>query len=201
MAPAIFWHTWFAIICMFFSGFIASCHETNNLILKENPNQVSSSSNFLFGTASSCYQVLLALLSSISFFNLVSWTSGFESLFHFFLFSPQYEGAFLTDGKSLNNWDLFTHEAGELLESQFLSMLATRTDFIYFSSNLIFFGVVVGHIKDGSNGDVAVDHYNRYLVLNLIDYWELFVLSLNSVLISTANIDDRTRGCWSEIEN
>ncbi|XP_009624454.2 beta-glucosidase 18 [Nicotiana tomentosiformis] len=98
MAPAIFWHTWLAIICIFFSGFIVSCHETNNLILKENPNQVSSSSNFLFGTASSCYQ---------------------------------YEGAFLSDGKGLNNWDLFTHEAG--------------------------------HIKDGSNGDVAVDHYNRYL--------------------------------------
>ncbi|KAG5622869.1 hypothetical protein H5410_008087 [Solanum commersonii] len=75
---------------------VSSCHQTD--ILNILANQVSSSSNFLFGTSSSCYQ---------------------------------YEGAILSDGKGLNNWDVFTHEAG--------------------------------HIKDGSNGDVAVDHYNRYL--------------------------------------
>ncbi|KAG5622870.1 hypothetical protein H5410_008088 [Solanum commersonii] len=43
----------------------------------------------------------------------------------------RYEGVIVSDGKGLNNWNVFTHEAG--------------------------------HIKDGSNGDVAVDHYNRYL--------------------------------------
>ncbi|XP_015164558.1 beta-glucosidase 18-like isoform X2 [Solanum tuberosum] len=99
MLPAMFYHI---SICMLFCGFnfiVSSCHQIDNLnILKENANQVTSSSNFLFGTASSCYQ---------------------------------FEGAFLSDGKGLNNWDVFTHEAG--------------------------------HIKDGSNGDVAVDHYNRYL--------------------------------------
>ncbi|KAG5614060.1 hypothetical protein H5410_013884 [Solanum commersonii] len=46
-----------------------------------------------------------------------------------FIYS-QFEGAFLSDGKGLNNWDVFTHEAG--------------------------------HIADGSNGDIALDHYNRY---------------------------------------
>ncbi|KAF3616840.1 Beta-glucosidase 16 [Capsicum annuum] len=44
--------------------------------------------------------------------------------------SPLFEGAFLSDGKGLNNWDVFTHETG--------------------------------HIVDGSNGDIALDHYNRY---------------------------------------
>ncbi|GAB4826618.1 hypothetical protein Ancab_033513 [Ancistrocladus abbreviatus] len=43
----------------------------------------------------------------------------------------QYEGAYISDGKGLNNWDVFTHKSGK--------------------------------IKDGSNGDVATDHYHRYL--------------------------------------
>nr|XP_016516132.1 PREDICTED: beta-glucosidase 46-like [Nicotiana tabacum] len=103
MEPAVFWHTCLTI-CIFFSGFMVSCHQT------ENPNQVSLSSNFLFGTASSYYQ---------------------------------YEGAFLSDGKGLSNWDVFTHEAG--------------------------------HVKDGSNGDVAVDHYHRYLVM-----LSLFLFFLNA---------------------
>ncbi|KAK8974099.1 hypothetical protein V6N11_064587 [Hibiscus sabdariffa] len=44
--------------------------------------------------------------------------------------SYQFEGAFLSDGKGLNNWDIFTHKPG--------------------------------NIMDGSNGDIAVDHYHRY---------------------------------------
>ncbi|XP_052201373.1 beta-glucosidase 46 [Diospyros lotus] len=45
--------------------------------------------------------------------------------------SYQFEGAFLSDGKGLNNWDVFTHKPGNIL--------------------------------DGTNGDIAVDHYHRYL--------------------------------------
>ncbi|XP_057971557.1 beta-glucosidase 18-like [Malania oleifera] len=45
--------------------------------------------------------------------------------------SYQIEGAFLEDGKSLNNWDVFSH--------------------------------VPGNIEGGDNGDVALDHYHRYL--------------------------------------
>ncbi|KAK2447796.1 beta-glucosidase [Trifolium repens] len=44
--------------------------------------------------------------------------------------SYQFEGAFLSDGKGLNNWDVFTHKPGTIM--------------------------------DGTNGDVAVDHYHRY---------------------------------------
>ncbi|KAL2339166.1 hypothetical protein Fmac_013612 [Flemingia macrophylla] len=43
----------------------------------------------------------------------------------------QYEGAYLSDGKGMSNWDVFTHKPGS--------------------------------IDDGSNGDVAVDQYHRYL--------------------------------------
>ncbi|KAJ4838704.1 hypothetical protein Tsubulata_003143 [Turnera subulata] len=52
--------------------------------------------------------------------------------------SYQYEGAYLSDGKSLSNWDLFAHTPGR--------------------------------VSDGSNGDVAVDEYHRYLEdINLMD--------------------------------
>ncbi|KAL1320233.1 hypothetical protein AAHE18_14G041600 [Arachis hypogaea] len=44
--------------------------------------------------------------------------------------SYQFEGAFLSDGKGLSNWDVFTHKPGTIM--------------------------------DGSNGDIAVDHYHRY---------------------------------------
>ncbi|KAG6573201.1 Beta-glucosidase 47, partial [Cucurbita argyrosperma subsp. sororia] len=43
----------------------------------------------------------------------------------------QFEGAFLSDGKGLSNWDVFTHTPG--------------------------------NIEDETNGDIAVDHYHRYL--------------------------------------
>ncbi|KAK9227199.1 hypothetical protein WN943_012248 [Citrus x changshan-huyou] len=45
--------------------------------------------------------------------------------------SYQVEGAYLSEGKGLSNWDVFTHTPG--------------------------------NIDDGSSGDVAVDHYHRYL--------------------------------------
>lgn len=45
--------------------------------------------------------------------------------------SYQYEGAYLSDGKGLSNWDVFTHKPGST--------------------------------HDGSNGDVTVDQYHRYL--------------------------------------
>ncbi|XP_030968028.1 beta-glucosidase 46-like isoform X1 [Quercus lobata] len=44
--------------------------------------------------------------------------------------SYQFEGAYLSDGKGLNNWDVYTHKPGTII--------------------------------DGSNGDVAVDHYHLY---------------------------------------
>ncbi|KAI3865992.1 hypothetical protein MKX03_019517 [Papaver bracteatum] len=43
----------------------------------------------------------------------------------------QFEGAFRSDGKGLNNWDVFTHKSDKII--------------------------------DGSNGDISVDHYDRYL--------------------------------------
>ncbi|XVE51144.1 hypothetical protein DITRI_Ditri02bG0015600 [Diplodiscus trichospermus] len=69
----------------------------NPLSVDGNSDASPFPSNFLFGAASSSYQV---------------------------------EGAFLSDGKGLNNWDVFTHKSGNII--------------------------------DGSNGDIAVDHYHRY---------------------------------------
>ncbi|KAL3522030.1 hypothetical protein ACH5RR_014864 [Cinchona calisaya] len=66
----------------------------------------------------------------------------------------QYEGAFLTDGKDLNNWDVFTHKSGSVL--------------------------------DGSNGDVAVDQYHRYL--EHIDLMASFGLNSYQFSISWARI-------------
>ncbi|KAI3795698.1 hypothetical protein L1987_38355 [Smallanthus sonchifolius] len=53
--------------------------------------------------------------------------------------SYQFEGGYLADGKGLSNWDIFSHEPG--------------------------------NIADGSNGDIAVDHYHRYLKdVELMEY-------------------------------
>ncbi|XP_040935406.1 beta-glucosidase 46-like isoform X1 [Gossypium hirsutum] len=61
-------------------------------------------------------------------------SSSFPSNFFFGTSSSayQYEGAYLADGKGLNNWDVYSHKPGNL-------------------------------IVDGSNADIAVDHYHRYL--------------------------------------
>ncbi|GLT83242.1 hypothetical protein SLE2022_015430 [Rubroshorea leprosula] len=73
--------------------------------------------------------------------SLHTYTSAFHGNFLFGTASSsyQFEGAFLSDGKGLNNWDVFTH--------------------------------IPGNIMDGSNGDIAVDHYNRYMEdLDLMNY-------------------------------
>ncbi|KAK7332308.1 hypothetical protein VNO80_29058 [Phaseolus coccineus] len=76
------------------------------LSLKDHSTSSPFPTNFLFGTASSSYQI---------------------------------EGAYLSDGKGLNNWDVFTHKPGT--------------------------------VTDGSNGDVADDHYHRYKEdVDLMDY-------------------------------
>ncbi|TYI78014.1 hypothetical protein E1A91_D06G181400v1 [Gossypium mustelinum] len=66
----------------------------------------------------------------------------------------QYEGGYLSDGKGLNNWDVYTHRPGKVI--------------------------------DGSNGDVAVDHYHRYL--EDIDLMESLGVNSYRFSISWANI-------------
>ncbi|XP_010267719.1 PREDICTED: beta-glucosidase 46 isoform X2 [Nelumbo nucifera] len=62
--------------------------------------------------------------------NIPIWTRS-KMVPHVDIKINQFEGAFLSDGKGLNNWDVFSHKPG--------------------------------NIVDGSNGDIAVDHYHRYL--------------------------------------
>ncbi|XP_040958601.1 beta-glucosidase 46 [Gossypium hirsutum] len=66
--------------------------------------------------------------------SLANNSSSFPSNFFFGTSSSayQYEGAYLANGKGLNNWDVYSHKPGNL-------------------------------IVDGSNADIAVDHYHRYL--------------------------------------
>ncbi|KAK6283596.1 hypothetical protein POUND7_002548 [Theobroma cacao] len=80
-----------------------------------------------------CLSLIMVLCNPVSLKENLD-SSPFPSSFLFGTASSsyQFEGAYLSDGKGLNNWDLFTHKPG--------------------------------NIVDGSNGDVAVDHYHRYLV-------------------------------------
>ncbi|CAH8385905.1 unnamed protein product [Eruca vesicaria subsp. sativa] len=73
-------------------------------------------------------------LHELTSHDILEHSSPFPSDFLFGTASSayQYEGAYLTDGKSLNNWDVFTHKHPE-------------------------------NIRDGSNGDVAVDQYHRFM--------------------------------------
>ncbi|KAK7303280.1 hypothetical protein RJT34_14183 [Clitoria ternatea] len=74
--------------------------------------------------------------------------------------SYQFEGAYLSDGKGLNNWDVFTHKKP-------------------------------GSIADGSNGDVAVDQYHRYL--EDIDLMEAIKVNSYRFSISWARVLPRGR--------
>ncbi|XP_058094685.1 beta-glucosidase 18-like isoform X4 [Magnolia sinica] len=86
--------------------------------------------DFLFGTATSSYQI---------------------------------EGAYLEGNKSLNNWDVFTHTPGK--------------------------------IKDGSNADVADDHYHRYME----DVELMHSLGVNSYRFSISWSRILPRGRFGEI--
>ncbi|XP_019450630.1 PREDICTED: beta-glucosidase 46-like [Lupinus angustifolius] len=70
--------------------------------------------------------------------------------------SYQYEGAYASDGKGQSNWDNFTHGTGTSL------------------------------IQDRSNGDIAVDHYHRYL--EDIDLIESLKVNIHRLSISWARI-------------
>ncbi|XP_010245701.1 PREDICTED: beta-glucosidase 18-like [Nelumbo nucifera] len=88
--------------------------------------------SFLFGTATSSYQI---------------------------------EGAYLEGNKSLSNWDVFTH--------------------------------IPGKIKDGSNGDVADDHYHHYMEdVELMHY-----LGVNSYRFSISWSRVLPRGRFGEVNS
>ncbi|XWS19447.1 hypothetical protein CRYUN_Cryun31cG0016700 [Craigia yunnanensis] len=87
-----------------------------------------------------CFSIIVVLANPLSLEGN-SDASPFPSdlLFGTASSSYQVEGAFLSDGKGLNNWDVFTHKPS--------------------------------NIMDGSNGDIAVDHYHRYQEdLDLMNY-------------------------------
>ncbi|KAE8728674.1 Beta-glucosidase 46 [Hibiscus syriacus] len=64
----------------------------------------------------------------------------------------QYEGAYLSGGKGLSTWDVYSHKPGNL-------------------------------IAGGSNGDIAVDHYHKYLKVDLEKSMKLASTSTTTLLI------------------
>ncbi|KAI8552647.1 hypothetical protein RHMOL_Rhmol06G0282200 [Rhododendron molle] len=85
-----------------------------------------------------CFLLFLCFSSALSLGNFIGeegediYRSQFPDGFLFGTSTSSYqiEGAYLEDGKRLNNWDFFNHRKGNI---------------------------------DGDNGDVADDHYHRYL--------------------------------------
>ncbi|KAF7141336.1 hypothetical protein RHSIM_Rhsim06G0195400 [Rhododendron simsii] len=85
-----------------------------------------------------CFVLFLCFSSALSLRNFIGeegediYRSQFPDGFLFGTSTSSYqiEGAYLEDGKRLNNWDFFNHRKGNI---------------------------------DGDNGDVADDHYHRYL--------------------------------------
>ncbi|KAL5972725.1 glycosyl hydrolase 1 [Asimina triloba] len=119
----------FSLCYILFLAAWASCDHSLSQHEEITQNTSPFPEHFLFGTASSAYQALT-----------IPW------------FYLQFEGAVLADGKGLNNWDIFSHIPGKIL--------------------------------DGSNGDIAVDQYHRYLGrfggINSagIDYYNSFIDAL-----------------------
>ncbi|KAL0328498.1 UNVERIFIED_CONTAM: Beta-glucosidase 16 [Sesamum calycinum] len=83
---------------------------------------------------SHCLILLLSTVKSSAEAQVDIKRSDFPHGFHFGASTSAYqvEGAFLEDGKSLSNWDVFCR--------------------------------IQGSIADGRNGDVADDHYHRYML-------------------------------------
>lgn len=179
------------VIIMCLCMITVSCNSSYLMDLKSNPHYSVFPSNFLFGTASSSYQVLqntFHLLSSEVF----SLWFGFSILLepdallviyasHACLFDLQFEGAYLSDGKGLSNWDIFSHEAGKtiLLWKIIIFLLGSTINTI---TKLTLMIQLPGNILDGSNGDIAVDHYHRYLVMWLT--YGIFSMQLLSIFLS-----------------
>lgn len=82
------------------------------------------------------------------------------------------EGAVLEDGRSLSNWDVFSHIEGHKLDEISLK-IAKIFLFSYLFAGFDFEISLKssGNIEDGSNAYIADDHYHRYLVppLNFLE--------------------------------
>lgn len=153
----LLYHAFFLLgIC--FLVLLVSC----NPVIKVN-GEFSSSPfprSFLFGTASSSYQVLSYATSTTVRLFQVLWIIivCFRSL--------QYEGAFLTDGKGLNNWDNFTHKPGQNLGQ--LCFTASFDASCYFHHSLL----LLRNIRDNLLQETSwMEVMEMLLWIITIDIW------------------------------
>lgn len=100
---------------------------------------------------------------------LISFSPSHKSILKFtyaLFFIAQFEGAYLSDGKGLNNWDTFIHKPGYMAYIFVLS--SVNSSYIHLLLLAVTVVWIFGrYIVDGSNGDIAVDNYQRHLVLIL----------------------------------
>ena len=138
--------------------------------------------------------IFISISTKLSLWNCIFFVPGSFSVKHcdwlFFLFSPvndfakqwtisQIEGAYLADGKGLNNWDVFTHKPGSHSYSLF-----SKTFIVYIGKKIQWYMwlYILGTVTDGSNGDVADDHYHRYKVSSsILSHYSLPLLSLRNL--------------------
>lgn len=163
------WLTYYVTFLLGMSFLLVLMVSGNPIPLKGTSDTFPFPSDFLFGTASSSYQVysLLAFLSQKGT-NAHTHTQNTATQRYLryvimccFIFA-QFEGAYLSNGKGLNNWDAFTHQPGKICRL-FCFSNSFWTSFL-FVVTIVCARFRIGNIMDGTNGDVAVDHYHRYLV-------------------------------------
>ncbi|KAK7838937.1 beta-glucosidase 46 [Quercus suber] len=120
-----------------------------------------------------CCPILVATCDTISLKGSTE-SSQFPSNFLFGTASSsyQFEGAFLSYGKGLNNWDVFTHMPGKIMDGSNGDIAVDKYHRYPFEGAYLSYGKglnnwdvfthMPGKIMDGSNGDIAVDQYHRY---------------------------------------
>lgn len=165
----------FIVTAVLFSPVLTSC-SLASVTASSDPSPFPA--GFLFGTASSSYQVRLfdshLFRPRRQILRHYIWTSSNvdedENGFCLFDFL-QYEGGYLADGKGLSNWDVFTHKSGKnnLRKSTYKYVYVCMYAFCKWydddkkkiKGNEFWFA---DKIEDGSNGDVADDQYHQFQV-------------------------------------
>ncbi|KAL0328501.1 UNVERIFIED_CONTAM: Beta-glucosidase 18 [Sesamum calycinum] len=141
---------------------------------------------FHFGATTSAYQVcVLSLPVSTTVFIFPLFLKKMEldpcCLCRSFV---KVEGAVHEDGKGLSNWDVYCRIQGDkpqfLVSSVALCLILCSCLFVAVEFDFWCVLRFSGNIVDGTNGDIANDHYHRYMSLGLTAY--RFSISWSRVL-------------------
>ncbi|KAL5990467.1 Beta-glucosidase 18 [Asimina triloba] len=119
--------------------------------------------------------------------------------------SHQIEGGYLQDHKGLSNWDVFSHIPGSSpLRNLFIGSFAfsSRGYVVINFLKTFLFDMCAGKIRDGSNADVADDHYHRFMVhVEDEDVELMHSLGVNSYRFSISWSRVLPRGRFGEVNS